>query len=443
MRDSFRTRLGFILAAAGSAVGLGNIWGFPTQVANHGGAAFLVVYLVVVVILAIPALYTELSIGHQAQANPVAALGKLAQRPHRLGAGLGKSVGLLNVGGAILMLSFYHIIAGWMLAHALGSLALAVDWPEAHKALTTSSLWRDLVFVAVFLIGTGTIVVRGVSNGIEVWSRRLMPLLVVLLLVLIGYIAMQPGAGAGFARYLQPSMAGFSDPNLVVAAMGQAFFSLSIGLGGMMIYGSYLNRDANIGQLAISVAALDTLIAFLAGLLIIPALYVAMGQGMQVSENGQLIGEAQLIFNVLPELFQRMGAAGPWLGFFFFLLLSIAALTSTISLAEVPIAYLLESRQHSRRRATTLVIAAIAIFAIALVIWFVPLFAWTVAYVTKFQLPLSGLFYFIVLGWLWSRSNKLKDQAQQHWRFRLLFWHLRLICPLLLLWVFIDVAFAG
>jgi len=439
MRDSFHTRLGFILAAAGSAVGLGNIWGFPTQVANHGGAAFLLVYLLVVVVLAIPALYTELSLGYHAQANPVTALGKLTQTPAKSGPNLGRGMGYLNVIGALLMLSFYHIVAGWMLAHALASLLLALGFEQAYSTLTQGSLWRDVLFAAIFLVATGTIVARGVQQGIEVWSRRLMPMLILLLLSLIVFIALQPGASAGFAAYLQPDFSDLSDPDLIVSAMGQAFFSLSIGLGGMMIYGSYLKRGANIGKLALSVAALDTTIAFLAGLLIIPALYVAMYQGVEVFENGALIGEAQLIFQVLPNLFSQMGVMGPWLGFIFFLLLSIAALTSTIATAEVPISYLLEVRKFSRQRAAGSVIAVIGILALALILWFTPLFGWVVNYVTNIQLPLSGLFYFVVLGWLWVRGNALKAQAQRSWRFRLLRWHLQYVCPLLLLWVFIDV----
>lgn len=440
IREQFHTRIGFVLAAAGSAVGLGNIWGFPTQVANHGGAAFLLVYLLVVAILAVPALYTELSIGHQAQSNPVTALTNLSGEHSQAAAQLGRSVGVLNVIGAVLMLSFYHIVAGWMLANALGSLAQALALPSLGKFFLQSSLVRDVILVGLFILATGWVVSRGVEHGIEKWSRRLMPLLIVLLLTLIVLFALQPGAAEGFAHYLKPDFSGFSDPDLVVAAMGQAFFSLSIGLGGMMIYGSYLQRDAKLGRLTLSVAGLDTLVAFLAGLLIIPALFVATAQGMQVTQNGDFIGEAQLIFQLLPELFARLGTLGPWLGFLFFTLLCIAALTSTISCAEVPISYLMERRQQQRGQAMRWVVLSISLVALALLLWFEPLFNWTVTYVTAFQLPLSGLFYFIVLGWFWRKSNKLRTLAATHWRYRLLFWHLRLVCPLLLLWVFIDVA---
>lgn len=440
MRDSFHTRIGFILAAAGSAIGLGNIWGFPSQAANHGGAAFLLVYLAVVVILAVPALYTELSLGHAAQANPVAALTQLSQTKSPVTAASGKTMGYLNVIGAILMLSFYHLVAAWMVAEGLTFLLGAIGFSSLAEWTHTSSQLRDILLLLVFVVLTFGIVIKGVQNGIERWSRRLMPLLVVLLVGLILYIASLPGAADGFRAYLVPDFNAMLSADLLVSAMGQAFFSLSIGLGGMMIYGSYLPKGTRLGRLTWSVAALDTLVAFLAGLLIIPALYVAMAQGLSVTEGEQLIGEGRLIFQVLPDLFERLGAAGAWLGFAFFALLSIAALTSTIATAEVPIAYAIETHAVNRRQAAVIIAALISTIGIGLVLFFDPLFNWVVTYVTQFQLPLSGLFYFLVMGWLWQRSNRIRELAHDQLRYRLLFWHLRLVCPLLLAWVFVDVA---
>lgn len=440
MRDSFHTRIGFILAAAGSAIGLGNIWGFPSQAANHGGAAFLLVYLAVVVILAVPALYTELSLGHAAQANPVAALTSLSQTSRPITAASGKTMGYLNVIGAVLMLSFYHLVAAWMVAEGLTFLFSAVGLEQLSSWTHTSSWVRDIVLLLVFVALTFGIVIKGVQNGIERWSRRLMPLLVMLLLGLIAYIATLPGAAEGFRAYLVPDFSAMFSADLLVSAMGQAFFSLSIGLGGMMIYGSYLQKGTRIGRLTWSVAALDTFVAFLAGLLIIPALYVAMAQGLSVTEGEQLIGEGRLIFQVLPDLFDRLTTTGAWLGFAFFSLLSIAALTSTIATAEVPIAYAIETHAISRRQAALIIASLISLLGITLVVFFEPLFNWVVTYVTQFQLPLSGLFYFMVIGWLWQRSNRLRELAATYLRYRLLFWHLRLVCPLLLAWVFVDVA---
>lgn len=437
MRESFQSRFGFILAAAGSAVGLGNIWGFPTQVANHGGAAFLIVYLIVVVVLAIPALYSELLIGYAGKANPVTALSKLSQGRARYA---GATMGYLNVFGALLMLSFYHIVAGWMLAYAVGFAAQGLGFTGIAQFCFESSVTRDLISTSIFLLLTTVVVYRGVQNGIELWSRRLMPMLFVLLLGLIILMAPLPGASEGFAAYLVPDLSQLGNDDIIVSAMGQAFFSLSIGLGGMMIYGSYLKSGAKLGRLCFSVAAIDTLIAFLAGLLIIPALYVALAQGLDIRSGDGLVSEGQLIFAVLPELFAKLGGLGSWIGCAFFVLLSIASLTSTIATAEVPVAYTLERHQLPRHHATALVGGIIALFALLLVLFFDPLFSLTVTWVTQFQLPLSGLFYFLVVGWLWRRGNQLTEHAQNSRIVSLLRIHIRWVCPLLLGWVFYYVA---
>jgi len=437
MRDSFHSRIGFILAAAGSAVGLGNIWGFPTQVANHGGGAFLLVYLCVIFILAIPALYSELLIGHSAQANPVKSLTQLSGGKARP---IGKLMGYLNVLGSCLMLSFYHVVAGWMVVHAIGFLAKGVGLTSVSEFLLNSSMPRDLIFTGLFLTATALVVFQGVEKGIERWSKRLMPTLVVLLVGLIIYMLTLPGASVGLERYLIPDFTQITNTSILVAAMGQAFFSLSIGLGGMMIYGSYLKPGAKLGRLSLSVAALDTFIAFLAGLLIIPALYAGIHLGVSVGEGTGLVGEGQLIFAVLPELFNSMGVAGPFVAFAFFSLLSIAALTSTIAQAEVPVSYCIEERKLSRPVATAASLALIGVFSLLLILFFEPLFGWVVTAVTQFQLPLSGLFYLLVVGWLWRRSNHLKEIAAGSFGLTLLRWHIRYLCPVLMSIVFYHVA---
>ncbi|ASG66668.1 sodium-dependent transporter [Idiomarina piscisalsi] len=437
MRDSFHSRIGFILAAAGSAVGLGNIWGFPTQVANHGGGAFLLVYLCVIFILAIPALYSELLIGHSAQANPVKSLTQLSGGKARP---VGKLMGYLNVLGSCLMLSFYHVVAGWMVVHALGFLAKGVGLASVSAFLLNSSMPRDLIFTGLFLTATALVVFQGVEKGIERWSKRLMPTLVILLVGLIIYMMTLPGASVGLERYLVPDFTQITNTSILVAAMGQAFFSLSIGLGGMMIYGSYLKPGANLGRLSLSVAALDTFIAFLAGLLIIPALYAGIHLGVSVGEGTELVGEGQLIFAVLPELFNSMGVAGPFVAFAFFSLLSIAALTSTIAQAEVPVSYCIEERKLSRPVATAASLVLIGVFSLLLILFFEPLFGWVVTAVTQFQLPLSGLFYLLVVGWLWRRSNHLKAIAAGSFGLTLLRWHIRYLCPVLMSIVFYHVA---
>ncbi|MFB0980366.1 MAG: sodium-dependent transporter, partial [Alteromonadaceae bacterium] len=200
-RDSFHSRIGFVLAAAGSAIGLGNIWGFPTQAANNGGGAFLFVYLLVTVLLALPALYAEIYIGNQAQKNPVAALREACKDtlPN-----VGKYAGLIGLCGAMMMLSFYTIVAGWMLAHALSAIAELAGLMDISQWLATSSTERNLLFTPIFILLGAAIIHQGVNAGIEKWSARLMPLLLVMLLCLIVYILRQPGAEKGLALYLIP-----------------------------------------------------------------------------------------------------------------------------------------------------------------------------------------------------------------------------------------------
>ena len=439
IRDSFHSRIGFVLAAAGSAIGLGNIWGFPTQAANNGGGAFLFVYLVVTVLLALPALYAEVYIGNQAQKNPVSALEDACRDTAPR---LGKYAGLIGLSGAIMMLSFYTIVAGWMLAHALSPLFELLGQHELSQWLATSSTQRNLMFTPIFILLGAGIIHQGVNAGIEKWSARLMPVLLIMLVALIAYILQQPGAEQGLRTYLIPDFSQVTNPKLIISAMGQAFFSLSIGVGGMMVYGSYMKKDRDIGKLAISITALDTFIAFMAGLLIIPALYVAQEAGQQVFQGEKLIGEGQLIFNILPELFNSMGNIGMLVAIGFFSLLSIAALTSTISSTEVPVAYLVEDKKFSRSKATWLVSAIVLTASMTLIAFFDSLFGLVIRVLTTILQPLSCLFYFIVVGWLWKRGNKLCDVSLQEGRKWLPMWgnYLRFVCPLLLTVVFVNVA---
>lgn len=439
LRDSFHSRIGFVLAAAGSAIGLGNIWGFPTNAANNGGGAFLFVYLVVTILLALPALYAEVYIGNQAQKNPVSALGDACKD---VSEGLGRKAGIIGLCGAIMMLSFYTIVAGWMLSHALSAISELAGLTDAAQWLATSSTERNLLFTPIFILLGAAIIHQGVNAGIEKWSTRLMPILLIMLFGLIAYILQQPGAMEGLKVYLIPDFSQITNPTLVVSAMGQAFFSLSIGVGGMMVYGSYMQKDKDLGKLVLSITALDTGIAFLAGLLIIPALFVAQHAGQQVFQGNELIGEGQLIFHILPELFTSMGSIGLIVATGFFLLLSIAALTSTISSTEVPVAFLMEDKKVSRQKATWLVSATVLFFSMLLIAFFDVLFGAFIRVLTTILQPLSCLFYFIVVGWLWKRGNKLRDSDLQQNRPWLRHWgnYLRFVCPLLLTIVFINVA---
>jgi NSS family neurotransmitter:Na+ symporter len=440
IRGGFQSRLGFVLSAAGSAIGLGNIWGFPTQAANNGGGAFLLVYVLVTLLLALPALYAEMYIGNQTQKNPVAALTYACRDKMPK---LGQYAGLLGLLGAILMLSFYTIVAGWMFAHALAPVAQFGGFELAQNWLSSSSTARNIVFTPLAIVLGAGVIHQGVHGGIEKWSTRLMPILLLMLLGLIVYMLQQPGASKGLSLYLVPDFSQLKNPQLIISAMGQAFFSLSIGVGGMMVYGSYMKKTDELGKLVLSITALDTLIAFLAGLLIIPALFVAQHNGQQVFIDGQLADKGQLIFSILPTLFDSMGSVGLLVTFAFFGLLSIAALTSTLAAIEVPVAYLVEDKAVSRSKATTGVALLVLCISMVIVAFFDLLFSAIIGWLTNIQLPLMGLFYFVVTGWLWSRGNKLTNQAMLNKSTRLKLWgnYLRYVCPALILAVFVNIAF--
>jgi NSS family neurotransmitter:Na+ symporter len=443
IRGEFSSRLGFILAAAGSAVGLGNIWGFPTQAASNGGAAFLLVYLVLAFCLAFPALMAELIIGRHAKANAVNALRGIANNgfTRRLGA----ATGYVGIVTASLILSFYSIVAGWMLAYTLAALSDIAGLYAVSDWLTGFTIGRNLVFTGIFMFLTVAIICGGVKDGIEKWCTRLMPALIAILVLLIVYVMAQDGAGDGVRAYLVPDFSRVTDPALILSATGQAFFSMSLGVGTMLIYGSYVSDKENIVSLGRSVTLFDIGIAVLAGMLIIPAMYVAQHNGVAIyDEAGKLIAEDRLIFTVLPALFDSMGAAGLFVAFAFFVLMLVAALTSSISMLEVPVAYAVEHHDMQRKRATYLIGGAITLVAVLLVLNFGTLFGLTIAVTTRYSQPMLGLLMCVFAGWVWHRSSVIaeikKGMAEPD---RGLFWriwpyYVAFVCPAVIIAIFVQ-----
>ena len=442
-RGEFGSRLGFILAAAGSAVGLGNIWGFPTQAASNGGAAFVLTYLVLAFMLAYPALMAELLIGRHTHQNAVQALPAIANTAFSRRLGM-----LTGVGGIItasLILSFYAIVSGWMLGFALAYPAeiLRLDQPAAW--LSAFGLERNLTLMAVFMGLTIAVVIGGVENGIERWSKRLMPLLVITLLALSAYVLTLEGALKGLKMYLLPDFSKVFSSALMIKALGSAFFSLSLGVGTMLIYGSYLSDREHVPSVGAQVALVDIGIAVLAGFLILPAMYVAEARGVAIFDaTGSLLAEDTLIFTVLPALFATMDSLGLWLATAFFILMSIAALTSSISMLEVPVAYLVERHEMARRRATLFAGGIITAISALIVLNFEMLFGLVIAVSTRYAQPLLGIFVCVFAGWLWHRDellNELKKNdamAEQS-----LFWkiwpsYVRWICPAIILLILVQ-----
>ena len=442
-RGEFSSRFGFIMAAAGSAVGLGNIWGFPTQTASNGGAAFLVAYLVLAFCLAYPALMAELVIGRHGQANAVTSLRKVTNQAWQK-----KFAFMVGFGGIIcagLILSFYAIVAGWMLSATLEPVAQLAGQEQAGTWLSEQSLSRNLIFTAGFIILTVAIISKGVENGIEKWSKRLMPALLGILFMLIIYVMTQDGAMEGLKAYLVPDFSSILNPELLVNALGQAFFSLSLGTSVMIIYGSYISKKENLVSLGAYVTLIDVFIAFVAGLLIIPAMYVAQAQGVQIfSAEGALLSEDTLVFQVLPALFTSMGDVGIFVGFAFFALMSIAALTSSISMLEAPVSYAVERFALKRVQATWIIGGIIALISFTIVFNLGTLFGFVITLTTKIGQPIVGLMCCIFVGWIWHRASLLKEiqqgcpEAANSFFWKVWPWYIKFICPLAISLVFAN-----
>ncbi len=330
-RGQWSSQLGFILAAAGSAIGLGNIWRFPYSAGENGGGAFVLVYLVCVLALGLPVMLLEISLGRATQKNPVGAIRSLRPR------GPWQLVGYLAVATGVGILSFYAVIAGEVLA-------VFIDYSQrvitGRVLFTGFGAWDSMVFFALFLILTVLVVVGGVQRGIERWSKILMPLLLVMMVAIIIRGLLLPGSGAGVRWLIHPDFSKIGW-RVVLEAMAQAFFSLSLGMGAMLTYGSYLSKRQNLLTCGLAVVFADTLIAVLAGFMIFPAVF-ALGQ-----EPG---AGPTLIFKVLPEVFARMTPGGDLVGAVFFFLLGVAALTSTVSLLEVVAAYFIDELGWPRTR---------------------------------------------------------------------------------------------
>ena len=405
-RASFGSKIGAILAAAGSAVGLGNIWRFPYETGSHGGAAFILIYLACVFLLGLPIMIAEFTVGRRAKASCGRAFGLLAPGTPW------KWVGTLGVLSGLLILGYYSVVAGWTLEYVLVSLTngFAGQGPEDFVvSFQTFSQhpFRPLVWLLVFLLLTHFIVVKGVKDGIEKSSKVMMPVLFILILVLAGCSLSLPNAQAGLEFLLKPDFSKL-DAGVFLGAMGQAFFSLSLGMGCLATYASYFSSDARLGHTALSVGLIDTLVAILAGLIIFPA---AFSVGIQPDAG------PSLIFITLPNVFQQAFGGIPFLSYIFslmfYVLLALAALTSTISMHEVVTAYLNERFGWSRSRAVVCVTLFCAVTGIlsslSLGVWKTTFFGLGLFdlfdFVTaKLMLPLGGLLISLFVGWYLKRS---------------------------------------
>lgn len=351
-REGFNTRIGAIAAAAGSAVGLGNIWRFPYILGENGGAAFLLVYVLFMLLIALPVLITEFSIGRLAGQPVMGAFLTLAP---------GKKwylIGFMGVLCAFVISSFYNVVSGWTLYYTYLSISGQLSsLNEAEVASTFNSVSSDpvicLVWMLIMLGATGFVVARGVEKGIEQYSKILMPILLVLIIVVCVRSVSLDGASDGISFLLSPDFSKLT-PKALFEALGQAFFSLSIGMGTMTTYGSYISRKQNLPKCAVSVAMIDFFIAFLAGLMIFPCAFafgINPGQG------------PGLVFVTLPNIFNQM-PFGQVVSVAFFFLLVVAALTSSISLLEVVVTFIKTQFGTRRKEATFIAVAFIGLLGV-------------------------------------------------------------------------------
>lgn len=386
-------------------MGLANIWAFPYRTGQNGGAAFVVIYLLCIFLICIPFLMAELALGRYGQKNVVGAIRLIRPRSAWLG------LGFLSLFASLFILSFYSVVAGWGLGYVFKTLINnSTPLPEF-----VSNPILVIPLFALFLLFTVLVVCGGVQRGIERWSKVLMPLLLVLLLVLIVRSISLPGAAAGLEFYLKPDFSKIT-PAAITTAMGQAFFSLSLGIGGILTYGSYLSKKESIVHSSVYIALLDTMIALLAGLMIFPALF-AFGQ--QPNEG------PTLIFMVLPEIFKQL-PLGNLIGAGFFVMIVIAALTSTISMLEISVAYFVDEKDWPRKKLVWLVATLVLVLGLpsALSQGMVPELSQLSFFGGKSYLelmiflwfdifpPLGALLFSLFIGWVWG-IDKAAEELQQ------------------------------
>lgn len=442
VRGTFGTRMGVVLATAGSAVGLGNIWRFPYMTGEDGGAAFILIYIGCVLLLGIPGMLSEFIVGRHGSANAVRAY-------HRLGGRRWQAVGLLGVVTSMIILGFYAVVSGWCLQYLYASLLSELrgdaTYVAAYFTSFSGSALKPVLWTSVFILITHWVVRHGVRGGIERASNLLMPTLFVLLLLIVAASCSLPGAGRGIDFLLHPDWSKLNR-QVLLDALGQAFFSLSLGTACLCTYASYFSRQTNLLRSAMQIAALDTLIAVLAGLMIFPAAFsVGVNPGSGPS----------LIFITLPNVFQQafggLPAVGRVVGVLFYALLSLAALTSTISMHEIGTAFFYEELHISRRRGAWIetvcclligVVCSLSCGAVRITV-FGRSFLEACDYLTSnLLLPLGAFLTCILIGWAVPRGVTEDEFTNWHtlggrcypvWRFMV-----RYVCPLCIVAVFLH-----
>ncbi|MBQ8366916.1 MAG: sodium-dependent transporter [Alistipes sp.] len=391
-RGGFGGKLVAILAAAGSAIGLGNIWRFPYITSENGGGAFILIYLGCILLLGLPLLIAEFSVGHNSKCNPIYAFAKIRKGWGWLGA-----AGLISV---FLIMGYYFVISGWTINYAIASAtdAIGSDYGAYFTQFTTAT-WMPLIFTYIFILVNHFIIIGGVQGGIEKASKIMMPLLFAILIVLAVYSLWLPEGREALGNVFTPDFSKVSGKTFL-DAMGQAFFTLSIGMGAMLIYGSYFKDGTKLAGTAISVVSLDTFVALTAAVIIFSA-------GVE-NESGM-----QLAFVAMPKVFSAMPAGNLW-AMLFFLLLALAALSSTISMHEAVTSYFVEKRGMSRNKGAWIVTIGAMLLATAaslslgdwseFTVLGMNIFALLDTFTAIVMLPLLGIMTAVFVGWVWKKE---------------------------------------
>ena len=407
-REHFGSRFAVIAAMAGSAVGLGNIWRFPYVLGQYGGAAFILVYVVAGVLLALPIFYAESIIGRRSRSDTFGAMNKLAPgTPWRW-------AGLITIVSPLLILCYYSVVGGWSVQYLFKSLSFsftdipAEEVPTLFERFITSA-WQPIMTHTAFMVAVAFIVLGGVKSGIEKFSKLAMPALFVLILVIVGYSLTLPGSFKGVEYLLKPDFSKLTADG-ISAAMGQAFFSLSLGVGTILTYSSYVKKEENLMVSGVGTAVSDLVFALIAAFAVMPAVFAA---GLEPG------GGPGLVFETLPYIFNRMGTGMPVVTTFvsavFFLAILAAALTSAISMLEVGVAFLTDEWKMNRRRATLLLAFLCWLVGILCSLSFGPLAHLKLLGYTFFDfldplcsdwlLPLGGLIFTLFVGWKMSKAD--------------------------------------
>lgn len=447
-RENFGSKIGAVLAAAGSAVGLGNIWRFPIETGQNGGAAFIIVYIGCVLLLGIPIMMSEFIIGRHTHTNTAGAYRKLAPGTSW------KWVGRLGVLSGFVILSYYSVVAGWTAEYTALAITNYFDGKGANDfpaifAKFVSNPWLSVSLMLAFMIVTHVIVIRGVKSGIEKFSKVMMPALFVILIILAICSVMLPGASQGLEFLLKPDFSKITG-STVLSAMGQAFFSLSLGLGCLCTYASYFGNDTNIGKTALNVSIIDTFVAVMSGFIIFPAVFNA---GYTLSSED--IGPS-LLFITMPNVFQQAFGSMPVLSYvvsvLFYFLLVVAALTSTISMHEVVTAYVSEEFTMTRRKAAAIVTIACSTVGVFCALSFGPLDGFKLFGMTLFDLfdyvssniflPVGGMFIALFVGWYLDKKI-VRDEVTNNGTLRapylrLIVFILRYVAPIAIGFILIN-----